>query len=44
MRGTNSGLSNATLPDVKLLQDIMSTDVNVYVYSTSNLLFLAGSA
>lgn len=22
----------------------MSTDVNVYVYSTSNLLFLAGSA
>lgn len=23
---------------------MMSTDVNVYVYSTSNLLFLAGSA
>lgn len=32
------------LPNVKLLSDVMVTDVNVYVYSTSNLLFLAGSA
>lgn len=34
-----------TLPNIKLLKvDLMSTDVNVCVYSTSSLLFLDGSA